>query len=138
MKRSFSDLFIAIGTWATVPTYLAVWSVLSSRGFDPQLAPVALVLSVTYAAFHVYEIVCRHHCLLSADATAVPAVIVAYGLLSVSGYCLGRLNVNDLFDLAFQSSLAFVAGHLVALAVAYSIEWCGQSIDRFVHPDNAP
>ena len=103
--------------WASLPTYFVAWCFFASWFLHPELLWFALVLASVYVSMQVYEINWRHHCFLSADSTAAPAVFLAFACLAIYGYNVG-LSGSLLVDFATGTLAAFFVGHIAALAVA--------------------
>jgi len=101
--------------WSALAIYFATWLLILTRGFGdgPCILP-ALAITSVYIGMHVYEITCRGHCYLCADATAVPGTL----LLAGAAWLVGGVPGATLATLVPRAALAFIFGHLAALAWA--------------------
>jgi hypothetical protein len=112
--------------WLTLPTYFATWTLLASWGGRPQILLLALAIAMVYTGAHVYEICYRGHCLLSADSTAAPLTFIASIVLGIIGYRLLSISTLDLTYFITGAAVAFMVGHLLAIAVAASAHGMGE------------
>ena len=115
-----------MGVWLTLPTYFATWTLVSSWGGRPAIAPLAIALASVYTLAHIYEIKYRGHCLLSADSTAAPLAFVTFVCCCFVGYQLLSVTKPDLVYFVRGLALSFILGHVLSLAVAATTHGVGE------------
>ena len=69
----------SVVVWTALAVYLTTWLVGISHYIEKAWL-LATVTSVAYVGMHVYEIVRRGHCYLSADSTAVPLSLLVFSI----------------------------------------------------------
>lgn len=105
--------------WSALAIYFATWLLILTRGFGdrPCILP-ALAITSVYVGMHVYEITCRGHCYLCADSTALPVTLLLAAAGSGAAWLVGGVPGATLATLVPRGGLAFIIGHLAALAWA--------------------
>ena len=116
MSESIHHRIDDLVMWSCVPLYALCWSATLSHGYETEFLFGACFVSLLYLAGHVYEIKCRGHCYISADATAGP-----WSGLGVVSWVLWRWQVagealgDAALDLLPWFALAFMGSHVVVL-----------------------
>ena len=112
----------AFGIWGTLAVYFVVWVAGISNGFHTQILLLATLTAATYVGMHVFEILVRGHCLLSADSTAAPVTILVFAVLLATFSWAGMLPSRDVARSIGGFAISFMVGHLAALLYAASID----------------
>ena len=117
--------------WTSLPIYLGVWVLVPRAFLGAELWYVGVIWAVTYVGFHVYEIVVRRHCYLSADSTAAPAVLTVALLTALVLHITGVAGFSQHAWPYLQALvMAFGGGHLAALGYSALFSWLGGATFR--------
>ena len=110
--------------WTALGIYLAIW-LLGLSHYIEKAWLLALLTSIAYVGMHVYEIVRRGHCYMSADSTAVPVSLLVFSIgvlcLWYSGHpaLAGRRVI--IAWLVYGGVLTI--GHVLALCYTFVAHW---------------
>lgn len=102
--------------WSALAIYFIAWAATATAGFTRMLV-AGVLLATAYVGAHAFEIRRRGRCFLSADATAAPVAFAVAAVIAVVAY----EGAADRIAFAIRVAMAFVAGHVAALAYAFVI-----------------
>ena len=110
-KRQIDDFVM----WTALLVYAVVWfwAICYYIGFNYWY--FSLILTIIYCISHIYEITQKGHCYLSADASAFPAALITFIILTVLIYLWGPGKVIGITNFVLGFVIAFFLGHLIAL-----------------------
>ena len=120
-----------LAMWTSLVIYFATWTVLPLLLLGANLWYVGVIWAVVYVLAHVREIVAKGHCYLSADSTALPAVIATAILLAVV------LSVNDVTSMMANRAayvrafvFSFMLGHVLSLVYSAAVSGVGGLVEK--------
>lgn len=112
----------AFGVWGTLAVYFLVWTAGISNGFRAHLLLLAIITATTYIGMHVFEMLVRGHCLLSADSTAAPVTILVFVVAITTFSWTGMIQPREMARSIGGFTLSFIVGHIAALLYAASVD----------------
>lgn len=123
-ERAHADRQMRWTLALTVPVYFATWGLVLD-GWFIGTAGLAWATALVYAGMHAVENRWRGHCMLSADATAVPAAALVYGagIAWLSYHFHPELEGWRALTALFAFGSALMAGHVAAFAWAALVGW---------------
>jgi hypothetical protein len=121
-QTSTEEMIDDITIWSSLIVYWTVWTTGIGMGMAGSWLLAGSTATV-YIGMHIYEMKCRHHCLLSADSTALPVAIVFFSLTVLVMWMFGYLPIpgQPLFIAWCLFYGVHFLGHISAIAYSASM-----------------